>query len=56
MSRYKDWMEQQSLEFIKEIHPTCNIPNKFKLERPSITLKELEELDNKFIHNNPEGE
>ncbi len=54
MSRYSEWMSKQSLEFITEVHPKCNIPEKFKLERPAITLKELEELDNVFIHN-PEG-
>ncbi len=47
-------MEQQSLEFIREVHPRLTIPENFKLERPPITLKELEELDNRFI-NNPEG-
>ncbi len=55
MSKYQDWMNTQSLEFVAEVHPGFTIPTKFKLERPPITLKELEELDNKFIHNNPEG-
>lgn len=54
-SRYKDWMEQQSLEFIKEVEPDLIISDKFKQRRPPITLEELEQLDNKFIHNNPEG-
>ncbi len=54
-SRYKNWMEQQSLEFITEVHSGLTIPDKFKDHnyRP-ITLQELEQLDNKFI-NNPEG-
>lgn len=55
LSRYQEWMQQQSLEFISEVHPGCTIPRKFKPQRSGITLKELEELDNRFI-NNPEGD
>lgn len=53
--RYAAWMSLQSSEFILEVHPGFNIPVKFKLERPPITLKELQELDDKFINNSPEG-
>ena len=48
-------MQQQSLEFIQEVEPDLIIPDKFKQRRPAITLAELQELDTKFIHNNPEG-
>ena len=54
-SKFKDWMSTQPIDFIREIYPDLKIPEKFKQETRSITLKELIELDNKFI-NNPEGD
>ena len=48
---YRDWMKEQSKDFIKAVHPSGTIPDVFKNEMPHINLKELEELDNRFINN-----
>lgn len=48
-------MNQQSKEFIKIFYPDLNIPEVFRNRTKAIALKELRELDNKFI-NNPEGD
>lgn len=45
----KEWLEQQSEEFkieVKDLKQYMNQP---------MSLKELEEFDNKFINNSPEG-
>jgi hypothetical protein len=54
MSKFNVWMKKQSVDFIKEIYPDMQIPTVFRNTAKPITLKQLEELDNKFI-NNPEG-
>lgn len=46
-----DWLEQQSEDFRIEV--TSN-PRQYM--STSISLKELEELDNRFINNSPEGD
>jgi hypothetical protein len=50
-NRYRNWMKEQSKEFIRAVHPSGYIPDTFKNENLNITLKELEELDNRFINN-----
>ena len=50
MSRYSDWLVQQDTQFITEVCMSHPIPNKFKdLNYKSITLEELENLDNMYI-------
>ena len=55
MSKFSDWMKRQPVDFIKEVYPDLKIPEKFRGSKGPITLKELAQLDNKFI-NNPEGD
>lgn len=51
MSKYRDWMLKQDLEFIKEVCGDVGPDDKFKdYKFRSITLEELKELDDKFIN------
>lgn len=50
MSRYKEWLQEQSDSFNKEVGTSLKLYIK-----QSLTLEELAELDERFI-NNPEGE
>lgn len=54
MSVYSEWMKQQDIAFIQEIH-AGKIPEQFKDDKgdTEITLLQLAELDEKYI--NPEG-
>lgn len=45
----KDWLSKQSEEFKQEVKDVKQYMNK------PFTLKDLEEFDNKFINNSPEG-
>lgn len=55
MSRFNSWMNRQPEEFIKVFYPDLKVPEVFRNRTKAISLKELQELDNKFI-NNPEGD
>lgn len=49
-SKYQQFMIDQGIEFIKEIHPDQNIPEIYKNEdQEGISLEDLERLDNKYI-------
>jgi len=55
MSKYNDWILQQEVEFIKEICGDKWPTDKFKdYNFKSITLEELEQLDNKYINKESE--
>ncbi len=51
VSKYLDWMVKQDPEFIYEICGILPIKDKFKDYRfRSITLEELQQLDEKYIN------
>ena len=60
MNDYIEFIEQQTPEFIQEIHGDNKNITRFKSRvMKTCTLEELEKLDNEFIndaeHHNPEG-
>lgn len=55
ITKYMNWITQQDLQFILEVHPDKNVPCTFKdgnNNNSNFTLQDLMELDNKYI--NPE--
>lgn len=55
--KYKEWLLKQDEDFIKEVHGDSDIPAVFKdyNNKKEISLKELQELDDKYINlNHPE--
>ena len=55
MSKYLDWMIKQDPEFIYEVCGILPVKDKFKDHRfRSITLEELEQLDEKYINGDTE--
>ena len=54
-SKYREWMSKQDVLFQKFVHKK-DIPIKFVSEDIiGITLTDLEQLDNYFVNNSPEG-
>lgn len=55
ISKYQKWILEQDKDFISLIHKK-KIPRIFKDDDYiGVSLEELEELDNRFINNSPEG-
>jgi hypothetical protein len=56
MTNYQKWMSGLDKEFITFIHGNKEIPKQFKdLTFVPVTLKELKQLDNRFINDDSES-